>query len=134
MSSRLSPSSRIVLAFASVYLFWGSTYLAIHVAGERLPVPVVSATRSLISTVLIAAIAGVRGISLRVPSGEPWKLVLVGLLFMSANNMLLTWGETMVPSGFASLIICTIPILIALMETVLRGGEPLNGLGWLGTL
>lgn len=134
MFSRLSPSTRIVVAFASVYLFWGSTYVAIHVAGEHLPVPVVSATRSVISAVLIAVIAAVRGISLRVPKREPWKLVLIGLLIMSANNMLLTWGETMVPSGFASLIICTIPIMIGLMETVLPGGDALNGLGWAGTL
>jgi len=74
------------------------------------------------------------GKSLKVPRGEGPKLVLVGLLFMSANNMLLTWGETMVPSGFASLVVSTMPIMIALMERVLPGGEALNRRGWAGTL
>jgi len=138
MFSRLPKSTLVLIAFGSVYLMWGSTYLAIHVAGEHLPVPVVSGTRSLISSTLIVLICLVRGKSLRVPKGEGWKLVLIGLLFMSVNNMLLTWGETMVPSGFASLVVCTMPIMIALMEAVLallgHGGEALNMRGWAGTL
>ncbi len=134
MLSRLPKSTLVLLAFGSLYFFWGSTYAAIRVAGEQLPVAVVSATRSLISATLIAVISLMIGKSLRVPKGEGWKLVLVGLLFMSCNNMLLTWGETMVPSGFTSLIISTTPILIALIEVVLPGGDALNKRGWAGTL
>ncbi len=132
--SHRGHSSRILLAFSSVYLFWGSTYLAIKVAGQHLPVAVVSGSRSLVSTTLIVLLCLLTGRGLRVPRGEAWKLALVGLLFMSGNNMLLTWGETMVPSGFASLIVSTMPIMIALMETSLPGGEALNGRGWAGTL
>ena len=134
MAFRNSKSTMVLLAFGSVYLFWGSTYGAIHVAGEHLPVPVVSATRSLISATLIGLICLLSGKGLRVPKGEAWKLVLVGLLFMSCNNMLLTWGEKLVPSGFASLIISTMPIMVALIETVLPGGDVLNKRGWAGTL
>jgi drug/metabolite transporter (DMT)-like permease len=138
MFSRLPKSTLVPLAFASVYLMWGSTYMAIHVAGEHLPAPVVAGVRSLLSTTFIVAICLLRGKSLRVPKGEPWKLVLIGLLFMSGNNMMLTWGEKMVPSGFASLIVSTMPIMIALMEMGLcwlgHGGEPLNKRGWAGTL
>ena len=134
MFAKLPKSTLVLIAFGSVYLLWGSTYLAIHVAGEQLPAPVVSGMRSLISTALIFGICLLRGKSLRVPKGEPWKLVLIGLLFMSANNMMLTWGETMVPSGFASLIISTLPIVIALMEMGLPGGDRLNKRGWAGTL
>ncbi len=134
MLSRLPKSTLVLLAFGSVYLFWGSTYGAIHVAGEHLPVPVVSATRSLISATLIVLISLGRRKSLQVPKGEWWKLVLVGLLFMSCNNMLLTWGEKMVPSGFASLIVSTMPIMIALIEMALPDGDALNKRGWAGTL
>ena len=134
MFRRLPKSTLVLLAFGSVYLFWGSTYGAIHIAGEHLAPPVVSATRSLISATLIVTICLLRRKSLRVPRGEVWKLVLVGLLFMSGNNMLLTWGETMVPSGFASLIISTMPIMIALLEMALPGGDALNRRGWAGTL
>ncbi len=124
----------MIAAFAAVYLCWGSTYTAIRVAGEHLPPPVVSATRSIITTLLILGISLGLGKSLRVPKGEGPRLALVGLLFMSGNNMLLTWGETMVPSGFASLIVSTLPIMVALLEWVLPGGEALNKRGWAGTL
>lgn len=143
MSSSPSSASRnhdtlVLLAFASVYLFWGSTYLAIHIAGEQLPVPVVAASRSLLSTLLIVLLCKLRGKSLRVPRAEAWRLAIAGILFMSCNNMLLTWGETMVPSGYAALVVCSTPIMIALIEVMMvrlgRGGEPLNARGWAGTL
>ena len=134
MFSRLPKSTLVLLAFGSVYLFWGSTYGAIHIAGEHLPVPVVSSTRSLISATIIVLISVVRGKSLRVPKGEGWKLVVVGLLFMSCNNMLLTWGEKMVASGFASLVVSTMPIMIALIEMMMPGGDALNKRGWAGTI
>jgi drug/metabolite transporter (DMT)-like permease len=134
MLSRLPKSTLVLLAFASVYLFWGSTYAAIHIAGEHLAVPVVSGARSLISTALIVLICLSSGKSMRVPPGEWWKLVLIGLLFMSANNMLLTWGEQLMPSGFSSLVVSTMPIMIALLESAIPGGETLTVRGWLGTL
>lgn len=129
-----SKRLRVIAAFTAVYLCWGSTYTAIHVAGEHLPPPVVSATRSMLTTTLIICIALAQRKSLRVPKGEGIRLAIVGLLFMSGNNMLLTWGETMVPSGFASLLVSTLPIMIALIEWRLPGGEPLSARGWVGTL
>jgi len=130
----LSAKNRVPLAFACVYFFWGSTYSAIHIAGLQLAPPLVGAIRSLISTVLIGGICLARGTSLRVPARAAWRLALVGILFMSANNVLLIWGETKIASGLSSLVIAMIPILVALMETALPGGETLNLRGWLGTL
>ena len=62
------------------------------------------------AAVLIAVMALAMGKSLRVPKGEAWKLAVVGLLFMSGNNMCLTWAEQMVSSGYASLVVSTMPI------------------------
>ena len=134
MLSRLPKSKLVPLAFASVYFFWGSTYLAIHVAGEHLSAPVVSAARTLVAAVMIGTMCLASGKGLRVPRGEGWKLVVVGVLFMSVNNMMLTWGEQMVASGMASLIIATIPIMVALIEMTLPGGDALNARGWVGTI
>jgi drug/metabolite transporter (DMT)-like permease len=117
-----------------VYLCWGSTYGAIHIAGQHLAPPLVGAIRSLFSFVLIGVICLARGTSLRVPLRTAWQLALVGVLIMTANNVLLIWAETKVASGYASLVVATIPIFIALFETVLPHGERLNLRGWLGTL
>jgi drug/metabolite transporter (DMT)-like permease len=133
MPSRIPKSTLVLIAFACVYLFWGSTYLAIRIAGQELPAPIISGLRCFISAAFILAIAAGSGKNLRVANGEIWKLALVGILFMSFNNMGLTWGETMVPSGFASLVISIIPIMIALLEMA-TGGEALNLRGWAGTV
>ena len=130
----LTQKARIAFAFACVYLCWGSTYGAILIAGQHLAPPLVGAIRTLFSFVLIGAICLARGTSLRVPLRTAWQLALVGVLIMTANNVLLIWAETRVASGYASLVVATIPIFIALFETVLPHGERLNLRGWLGTL
>jgi len=134
MAARISQKTRILIAFACVYFFWGSTYGAIRIAGLHLAPPLVAGIRSLISAVIIVAICLARGISLRVPRAAAWRLVLVGVLFMTVNNVLLTWAEKTVSSSYAALVIALIPILVALIETALPGGETLNLGGWLGTL
>jgi drug/metabolite transporter (DMT)-like permease len=134
MSLHRSTKNRILLAFACVYLCWGSTYGAIHIAVLNLAPPLVGAMRSLLSAAIICALCLARGASLRVPRATAWRLALVGILFMSVNNVLLIWAETKVATGYASLVIAMIPILVALIETALPGGETLNLLGWLGTL
>lgn len=134
MPANRPTRNRIVLAFACVYILWGSTYGAIHIAALHLAPPLVGALRTLISTAILCAVCLARGISLRVSRRTAWQLALVGILFMSVNNVLLTWAETKVASGYASLVIAMIPILVALIETALPNGEKLNLRGWLGTL
>jgi drug/metabolite transporter (DMT)-like permease len=129
-----SRRTRIVLAFACVYLCWGATYAAIRIAGENLAPPLVGAVRSILSTAVLASICLARGTSLRVPGRTAWRLILVGVLLMSVNNVMLIWGETLVPSGLSSLIIAMIPIYVALIESVLPRGERLTARGWIGVL
>ena len=134
MPRHIPQKTLVAVAFTCVYFIWGSTYSAIHVAGLHLAPPLVGATRSLFSTAIICGICLARGVSLRVPFRTAWRLALVGILMMTVNNLLLIWGETKVASGLSSLIIAMVPIFVAVIETVLPGGETLNLRGWLGTL
>ena len=118
-----SDKTRIAVAFACVYLFWGSTYGAIHVAGLQLAPPLVGALRTLLASLILAGYCVARGISLRVSRRAAWQLALVGVLFMTVNNLLLVWAETKVASGYASLVIAMIPIMVALIETSLPEGD-----------
>jgi len=133
MPTTTSRRNRILIAFACVYFFWGSTYGAIRIAGEHLPPPLVGATRAFLSTIILAAWCIARGISLRVSRATAWRLAVVGILFMSVNNVLLVWAEEKVPSGYASVVIAMIPIMVAIAENLLPGGETLTVRGWLGT-
>ena len=70
--------NRILLAFACVYLCWGSTYGAIKIAALHLSPPLVGALRSVISVAIICAICLARGASLRVPRSTAWRLTRLG--------------------------------------------------------
>ena len=113
---------RTVVAFACLYFFWGSTYAAIHVAGEGLAPSLVAGCRTILSAVLLFALGALRGKSLRVTAGEAWRLALIGVLMMSVNSILLTWAETMVSSGLSSLVVAT----ISASRTSFMGGSKLQ--------
>ena len=132
--ARRSHSWVAIVAFLCLYIFWGSTYSAIHVAGEHLAAPLVAASRTVITTLLLVAICLGTGRSLRVTQGEAWRLALVGVLLMSCNSILLTWAETMVPTGISSLLVATMPIMVAVMEAMLPSGETLTRRGWAGVM
>ena len=129
-----APPRRTIAAFACVYFFWGSTYTAIHVAGLHLAPSLVAACRTVLTTLLLVVLCLATGRSLRVTRAELWRLSLVGILFMTVNSILLNWAETMVDSGVASLLVSTMPIMVAVIEAALPGGEGLNRRGWAGTL
>ncbi len=129
-----APPRHIVVAFACVYFFWGSTYTAIHIAGLHLAPSLVAACRTLLTTSLLVILCLTTGRSLRVSRQQLWRLALIGILFMTVNSILLNWAETMVASGIASLLVSTMPIMVAVIEAALPGGEALNKRGWAGTL
>ncbi len=109
-------------ALWAVYLLWGSTYLGISVAGDTIPAFFAVSTRFLIAGGLLAAwIAVRRGRSaFRVRRRELAAAALIGLLLPGANGILFL-AERTVPTGLASLIIASVPLLVVLMR--LAGGE-----------
>ncbi|MBE7211045.1 MAG: EamA family transporter [Gluconacetobacter diazotrophicus] len=127
-----TPARFTVAAFACLYFFWGSTYTGIHIAGQHLEAPLVGALRTLLTTTLLVLFCLLTGRSLRITRGEAWRLALIGVLMMSCNNVLLTWAETRVSSGISSLLVATMPIMVAVIEACLRGGERLTRRGWVG--
>jgi drug/metabolite transporter (DMT)-like permease len=128
-----SPTTAsVVLAFASVYFFWGSTYAAIRIGAAQMPAPLLAGTRFIIAGALLMAWCRWRGLRLLWPPRVMLMLGVVGLFLLSVNNVCLVYSEKTVPSGLASLVLAVIPLLAALAEMLLPGGEPLPARGWLG--
>lgn len=117
--------TKVVLAFAAVYLIWGSTYLAIKVAIETLPPFFMASLRFLIAGSLLYALATLRGA--RRPSREHWGAsFIVGALLLVGGNGALVWSEERVPSGLAALLLATIPIWMVLLDSFRKGGPKLG--------
>lgn len=127
-----STSTALVLAFASLYFFWGSTYTAIRIGGTEMPSFLFGAARFLIAGGAMLALCAARGLRLWWPPRAMAQAALVGVLLLSCSNVSLIYAEKTLPSGLASLISACIPLLIALAEMVLPHGEPLPRRGWLG--
>jgi drug/metabolite transporter (DMT)-like permease len=112
--SVLPPSNRVVPAFASVYLIWGSTYAAIRIAIETLPPLLMAGTRFLIAGAGLYLGSRMRGA--QPPTLVHWRsTAIVGaLLFLGGYGALVT-GEERVLSGLAALLLSVIPLWMVLL-------------------
>ena len=114
----------IVLAFAAVYLLWGSTYLAIRLAIDTLPPFLMAGTRfTLAGTILIiwAIIKGER-VSRSVTS---WRSAfIVGALLLLCGNGGVTWAEEYIPTGLTALLVATEPLWVVMLGWALSRKRP----------
>ena len=129
---KAATASTIVLAFASVYFFWGSTYTAIRIGAADMPPLLLAGTRFLVAGAILLAWCRWRGLRLAWPAKSMLLLALVGLLLLGGGNVGLIYAEKSLPSGLASLVLAVTPLYVALIELFLPRGEPLPIRGWLG--
>jgi drug/metabolite transporter (DMT)-like permease len=132
-SKKVSTAS-IVLAFLSVYFFWGSTYTAIRIGAAEMPALLLAGTRFLVAGVILLGWCRWRGLQLVFPRRTMLMLALIGLLLLGCGNVSLVYAEKTVPSGFSSLAFAVTPLYVALIEILLPQGEPMSRRGWLGLL
>jgi drug/metabolite transporter (DMT)-like permease len=129
----MSQKLKIWIALLTIYIVWGSTYLAIRFAVETVPPFLMAGTRFLV--------AGAVLYGWRRASGDPaptrgqWlRASVVGLLLLLGGNGLVSLAEQNVASGIAALIIGSVPLWMTTIEAVRPGGVRPNALGILGLL
>jgi len=109
------PSWKILLAFAIIYLVWGSTFLAIRVGVHEVPPFLLAALRFTVSGVVLFAWMRLRGTPS--PSAREWLSASgMGTLIFLIDYGCLFWAEQRVPSGIAAVVLATIPVFITLLE------------------
>jgi drug/metabolite transporter (DMT)-like permease len=117
-SPRRASTLNVWLALATVYLVWGSTYLAIAIAVQTLPPLFYSGVRFGSAGLLLTAWLAFRGVDLRVSGRELAGAAIVGTLLLSLANGLVNVAERTVPSGVAALIVASIPLWIVVYRLV----------------
>ncbi len=108
------------LALLTIYLVWGSTYLAIRFAVDTIPPFLMAAARMLAAGAVLLIWMLLRGVPR--PTFDQWKAAgITGLLLLLGGNGLVTWAEQRVVSSVAALIIGSTPLWIVMIDTVRPG-------------
>jgi drug/metabolite transporter (DMT)-like permease len=112
------PKWQTVLAFAIIYIVWGSTFLAIRVGVHEVPPLIFAAMRFLTAGLFLYGCMLLRGE--RSPSRRQWlSALLLALLIFVGDYGLVFWAEQRVPSGVTAVMMATIPAFMAISEIVI---------------
>jgi drug/metabolite transporter (DMT)-like permease len=123
MSPESPGRTKLIFAFAAIYVIWGSTYLAIRFAVETLPPFLMAGTRFVIAGAVLFAITAPGRLA-----GVGWRqwgaaTFIGGCMFLGGNG-LLSWAEQGVDSGVAALVVASIPVWLMLLEWMSGGRRP----------
>jgi drug/metabolite transporter (DMT)-like permease len=120
------------LALGTVYVVWGSTYLAIRVVVQEIPPLAAACLRFLAAGLVMTVLAAARDRA--VPKARPLaQYAFIGVLFLGISNGLVMWAERTIPSGIAALLVATIPLWIIFFDGLRSGGQAWSVRVWLGT-
>jgi drug/metabolite transporter (DMT)-like permease len=119
----------VALALGSLYVLWGSTYLAIRFALQGWPPFYLGAARMAIAGALMFVVLRLRGAP--APSAKQWRtLVVLSLFMVLLSNGLVNLAETQVGSGLAAIAVASMPLFAGLFA-MLRGRHP-SRIEWVG--
>jgi drug/metabolite transporter (DMT)-like permease len=121
LPAQAGSSSMVLVAFAAVYLIWGSTYLAIRVGVESFPPLLLAGSRHLVFGLAFYPIlrwrTGIR------PTLAQWRTALVtGTLLLFVGNGGVCVAEQSVPSGVAALLVATVSLWLVIVDWLRPGG------------
>jgi drug/metabolite transporter (DMT)-like permease len=123
----------IIIAFAALYLIWGSTYLGILFAIRSIPPFLMAGARFFLAGMIMYAAARFQGAPR--PSVATWKSsLIVGACLLLGGNGAVTISEKWVPTGLAALLVATVPIYIALLGWMTGTASRPTPVVWLGLI
>jgi drug/metabolite transporter (DMT)-like permease len=127
LSARTQNPRVIAVAFAMVYLFWGSTYLAVRFGVETIPPLMLVGMRQLIAGVALYPLA--RFHSDEKPTLQHWLSgALIGGLLLIGGNGSIAWAEAkLTPTNITAVLVATVPVWMAIMDWLRPGGPRPTG-------
>lgn len=117
----------IAIAFAMVYLFWGSTFLAVRYAVQSIPPLMMVGARQFLAGIILYPIARLR-------NGEKSTRIqwlsggLIGGLLVIGGNGSIAWAEAkQTPTSITAILVATVPLWMAILDWLRPGGPRPTG-------
>jgi drug/metabolite transporter (DMT)-like permease len=112
---------KVWVALIAVYIVWGSTYLSIRFAVETIPPFLMAGTRFLVAGLILYVWRRLAGDPN--PTPRQWRsAVIMGLLLLLGGNGLVSLAEQHVASGIAALMVASVPLWMALIDSIRPNG------------
>lgn len=116
------PQSLVIAAFVAVYLVWGSTYLAMHVAVKTLPPFLMAGCRFVLAGAVLYAVMRGRGAPAP-PRGQWVSATCSGALMLVLGNGGISWVQQTAPSNLTAIMVAATPLWMNLCEWLRPGGR-----------
>jgi drug/metabolite transporter (DMT)-like permease len=110
-----------------VYIVWGSTYLAIRVAvrdGSGFPAFAMAGTRVFVAGLILLAWGALAKRNLRPTRHDVEMFAACGVLLWLGGNGLVSWAEKRAESGYAALLVGSLPLWTTVLESFLDHRRP----------
>lgn len=131
-SPRSASAASIWAALVTVWIVWGTTYLAIRVVNQSIPPLLGAAARFLVAGTIMLALTARRG---QRPSPLHWRnAAIIGALLVFGGNGLVSLAEDSIASGLAALLVALVPLWLAVFDRMLFGRRlrPMAVVGLIG--
>lgn len=119
--SKTQNTGLIVLAFFSIYVIWGSTYVLNKIAVTELAPFMLASIRFISAGILIFILCKILKISLKITRKQLVNTIITGFLFLTFGNGLVVWALRYVDSGFAALLISAQPLVVLILMRIIDG-------------
>ncbi len=114
-NTKSASTLMVVVAFATVYLVWGSTYFFIRMAIHGFPPMLMGAIRFFTAGMLMLAWCIIKGERIFI-----WKSIvtsaIVGILLLGVGNGIVIWVEQTLPSAMVAILVSAAPIWFVLLD------------------
>lgn len=128
----ISKKNLATISYLIVCVVWGSTYLAIRIGVTDMPFLVFAGLRFFTAGVIILIVSWLKGWSFPKSRQDYRTLLTAGMMLLFISNGLICWAEQWIESSLTALLVATLPLFMALIETILPRDRRVGWLGWIG--
>jgi drug/metabolite transporter (DMT)-like permease len=124
MSTSRTPKDWLLLL--ALVAMWGSSFMFNRIAVASLPPLTVVAGRVGVAAIVLILIAHALGRRLPPPGRDWWPYVVIALIGNALPFYLITWGQQVVESALAGILMAVMPLATIVLAHFLIAGEHLT--------